>query len=456
MKPATAMSFVSGNSRKSILRAALILRRESSFWERLDRVRSLQGASEADLLALQNDAAVRLLRDVLVDVPYYSGHRRDLCTVQASEVRQALRNLPVIHKHVLQSDGDQLRKSGFSGPAMAKTTGGSTGRPVTVVKNSEAVAQEMAASWMAYDWFGLRPADPCVRFWGMPVRNVRRRLRYIAADVATNRTTLSAFGYTERDLARYLNVLRRKDPIYLYGYVSSLEELARFASTRLNWTPPNRLKAIVSTAEVLSDPQRHIIESAFGVPVQNEYGCGEVGPIAYQCPSGSLHLLPMNHLVEILDDDGNPVAHGSPGNIVVTDLTNIAMPLVRYSVGDIGALGEPCSCGRGFPVLKYVLGRAYDYIETPSGRRFHGEYFMYLFEDLRKRLPGIGQFQVSQTSPTDLVLRVVLNSPGEVSALETLLHLFRQRMPEMNARVERVETISRRPSGKMLVVERAF
>ena len=253
-------------------------------------------------------------------------------------------------------------------------------------------------------------------------------------------------------MREYVDRIHRARPAYLYGYVSVLEDLARYVIHRAGGLRDDFLRLVVTTSEVLSAPQRQIIREAFGVPVQNEYGCGEMGPIAYECPEGSLHLFPTNQYVEILDNEDRPVAHGQPGHLVITDLTNQVMPLLRYRVGDLGRLGDPCPCGRPFPVLQEVYGREYDFVEAPDGRRFHGEFFMYAFEDLRKTHPEIGQFQVVQTGEARLSVRVVALGAA-VDTLSAVRNELAKRLAGFEVSVEPVERLERQPSGIMRVVE---
>ena len=91
-----------------------------------------------------------------------------------------------------------------------------------------------------------------------------------------------------------------------------------------------------------------------------------------------------NLFVEVVDSNGDLVDEGEVGDLVITDLNNRAMPLIRYQVKDRARLGSGCACGRGFPVLREVLGRSYDFLSAPSGRRYHGEYLMYYFEGLER------------------------------------------------------------------------
>lgn len=433
-------------------RLAVQTRGEQSVFRRLKDLRRLEREPVDSVLKHQRQRLAGMLNYALTRVPYYrdSAGRHPLEPQNAAEY---LRRLPILEKEVIQEQPERLLADGWVGRFTTKTTGGSTGRPVTVRKNSEAIAQEMAATWLGYGWYGVRVGDPCVRFWGQPPRNLKRRLRYMAADLATHRKTLSAFGYTRGDLGEYVATIDRFRPAYLYGYVSVLEDLARYLLEKDRRLSGEYLKSVVTTSEVLSSPQRAVIAEAFGVPVQNEYGCGELGPIAYECKEGSLHLLPTNQYLEIVDDEGRAVPAGEPGHIVLTDLTNRVMPLIRYRIGDMGRSAGPCSCGRPFPVLGEVFGREYDFVEAPDGRRFHGEFFMYAFEDLRQKHPEIGQFQVVQTTKTELVVRVVRSGSSGTDTLDGIRIELERRLPGFRLSIDWVPRLERRPSGKMRVVE---
>src|SRR5258708_28519072 len=106
-----------------------------------------------------------------------------------------------------------------------------------------------------------------------------------------------------------------------------------------------------------------------------------------------LHLPTEHLLVEVLADDGRPTHDGEEGNVVVTDLYNYGMPFVRYANGDRAIAGwGACSCGRGLPLLKRVVGRRLDILTTPDGRMIPGELFLHVLRDF----PSVQRFQVVQ------------------------------------------------------------
>jgi phenylacetate-CoA ligase len=430
------------------------MRGEHSVFSALQEMEAVQWMSASQVHERQRLRLTAILEYAARNCPWY----REAIPIGTGgaphqNVEDLLARCPVLTKDDLQTSLALLRSRSFRGRATAKTTGGSTGQPVILHKDRAATGREMAATWLSYGWFGVRIGDRSARFWGSP-HTWRRRLRYFGADFAMNRVRFSAFSFNETDLSRYWHRMLRFQPQYLHGYVSMLEAVARFVQKE-GWDGRRlaKLKVVVATAEVLSEPQRALLSETFGVPVLNEYGCGEVGPIAYGCPAGSLHIMTENLFVEILDDQGNPSAPGDAGHIVITDLNNRAMPLIRYQVGDFGVMGGPCPCGRGFPVLGSVWGRAYDFVEGPNGERFHGEFFMYAFEDLRSSGVPVQQFKVVQESQRRLRVLVRCGESQNHEVVPRIRKALVERLPGMEFVIETVSEIARAPSGKMRVIE---
>jgi phenylacetate-CoA ligase len=410
----------------------------------------LQWAGLDLLQSRQRDRLASILRYASNHSAFYRARIADRLALDASTALEDIKKLPLLTKHDLQQNSEVVRAYPSPKRIARKTTGGSTGQPVVIYKDASAIASERAFSALAYGWFGVKAGDRGARFWGTPT-TFRRTLMSSASNFAMNRLSFSAFSFTDQDLQRYWDRCSRFKPAYFYGYVSMLEALARFVLSRKmhpNW----RLKLVITTSEVLTPPQRELLTKAFKVPVQNEYGCGEVGPIAYECSSGSLHLITENHFVEVLKDDGTDASPGETGTIVLTDLRNRAMPLIRYRVGDYAEVGEACACGRSFPTLRKVWGREYDVVVAPDGRRYHGEFFMYLFEDLKTRGAGIEKFQVIQLDAHRLEVRIIAHDQDQ-GIEATIERELATRLPDMRAVVIRVENIPPQLSGKSLVVE---
>src|SRR6202012_3802852 len=75
-------------------------------------------------------------------------------------------------------------------------------------------------------------------------------------------------------------------------------------------------------------------------------------------------------IAEVLRDDGTPCAPGEIGRLVLTDLCNFGMPMIRYEINDYAEVGALCDCGRGLPVLTRIMGRRRNMALDPDGRMF--------------------------------------------------------------------------------------
>lgn len=434
----------------AVYRAAVYAVGEGDLFTRLRQLDRMQWDSEDRLRTYQDSMLGEILTHARLTSIFYEDRIPKI--VPSHSASTTLLEVPLLEKRDIQQHADEMRSRGLSGRVSRKTTGGSTGEPVTILKDRRATAYERAAMWLAYGWFDVQMGDRAARFWGTPY-TWKRRIASRVGDLCMNRIRFSAFEFDDRKLGEYWEQLGHFDPDYVHGYVSMLEQMARWA-LREGIPCELQLKSVIATSEVLTGPQRTAIKDAFGAPVQVEYGCGEVGPIAHQCPEGSLHIMAPNLRVEVLRPDGTHASPGESGEIVLTDLHNRAMPLIRYRVGDSGIVGGTCSCGRGLPILEKVWGRAYDFVELPDGRRYHGEFFMYVFEDLRSSGTPIGQFQVIQTQ--DDRLQVLLTSGEKITAStrSAIVGTLGRRLPGVQVSVEQVPEIPRTHSGKMQVIKR--
>jgi len=210
-----------------------------------------------------------------------------------------------------------------------------------------------------------------------------------------------------------------------------------------------RMAVAITNAEPLDPIARETIAAAFGCPVRETYGMSELVAAAGECDAGRLHLWPEVGVVEVLDDDGQPAPLGTPGELVCTGLFNADMPLVRYRVGDRGALDDdpaPCPCGRTLPRLKFIEGRMDDVLYTADGRRIGR-----LDPVFKSRLP-IREAQIVQEDLDRVVVRFV-PAPGYTSAAgESIVDRLRDRLGNIDIRLESVESIERTANGKLRAV----
>jgi phenylacetate-CoA ligase len=383
-------------------------------------------------------------------IPYYQESLRDVA-VQSRFSLEQLPMLPFVKKADLQRYQKRFVRADGAARLTPKTTGGSTGQAVTIWKTTDAIAQENAANWRGFRWAGIHIGDRQARFWGMPFHK-GNRLRARIADFVSNRKRCSAFSFDEQQMRNFTRRLNVFKPRYFYGYVSMLTAYAdylRSSGDQLSFD----VQAVIPTSEVLTSYHRKLLQETFGARVFNEYGCGELGTIAHECEKGSMHVNAENVIVEVLQGD-QPCDPHEIGEIVVTELNNMGMPLVRYRLGDFGSFSNvPCSCGRTLPVMENIVGRAYDLVYNRERRLFHGEFFMYIFEEVKRQNLGIASFQVVQKDLEHFIVKVV-TAEGYGAETERLI---RDRIHHGYGSYAEVSFVSvaeipREPSGKMRLI----
>lgn len=410
----------------------------------------VQTASPEEVIQRQLSSLAGILRYAATEVPHYAGNSTPApgSTHLSLDV---LQEWPRLEKQVIQRQPETLRSRRLFRTSI-KSTGGSTGAPVRIVKDADGLARERAATWMALSWNGVQFGDRVVRFWGTPLTG-RRRLSYLASDLAMNRRRLSAFAVDDKAIAGHWDALHRIQPRWIYGYSTVIHRVAEWALQHGRTYMAAPPAVIVPTAEPVSAEMEAAMVAAFGAPVQNEYGCGEVGAIAYACAQGNLHVLTENVVVELLHEDGTAAAEGEVGEVVVTDLTNRAMPLIRYRMGDRARVTGPCTCGLPFPTMGRVEGRARDMISTPRGRKMYGGEIHYHVSAMSELGQCFEQYQFTQVSAEEVVVMLVLTGEVTDEVRERFAKFGREKLDGMSVRVEKVDEIPRAPSGKYFVVQ---
>ena len=438
-------------ARNLVYRPATWARGEPVF-SLLDRYQKSQWWSAEQHQEAQRKNLGKILRHAARTTTYYQSIAEEL-GLSASHLNAShLSDFPYLQKQHLVENNAALQARRLPGTTSWKTTGGSTGVAVRLRKNRWATAAEQAASWRSYGWYGIQPGDRQARFWGTPIR-ARGRARYRAIDWVLNRSRFSAFAFGPEDLSRYYAQLKSQSPHWAYGYVSMLTEFARHCQVERLPLQDLGLRAVVTTSEMLTDGDRALIQETFQAPVYNEYGCGEVGAVLYECDQGTLHAMAENLFFELKPDptEQEPDAH----SLIVTDLHNLATPLIRYEIGDrVVPIQDDCACGRGLAGFRKVFGRAYDFIETADGTRYHGEFFLYMIEEARESGVPILQAQFVQKTAKDLEIRLVTRPGYEEKHGSALIH----RVEEMSAHrlkceVTVVPQLERERSGKLRLIQ---
>lgn len=429
---------------------ATLLKGERIF-KYLNDYRKFQNFSRETIDDYQFNHLKNLIKHAAKNSPYYKEVFKGASVIPEDITSlEQIKHLPALTKELLVTHRHEIETVGINPFITKKTTGGSTGQAVTLLKNPNALARERAATARSYEWAGVGIGDAQARFWGIPLhQNVRLKSKLV--DFIANRRRYSAFAVDPAMLQIYFDDIVKFKPKYIYGYASSIRDFALFLND-IGKKLPASVKTVITTSEVLTPEMREVIESSLSVRVYNEYGCGEVGSIAHECEAGSLHIMEDNLYVEI---DANGSDDADVGEIIVTDLFNYATPLIRYRVGDYASIKkDKCSCGRSLISFDNVHGRAYDCIISPDGKVFHPEFIMYIFEDVKDKFGGIKQFQVIQKQPDQLLIKLVLSKTFTDETKDLITTQVLEKLHHsMKLTYEFVDHISRESSGKMRLVK---
>lgn len=415
---------------------------EQSQWWTLERIEQLQ-----------SQRLKRLIHYAYEQVPYYR-RLMDTRGIHPGDIGTAadLPRLPALTKTIVREQGESLLARGFPRRRLREGhTGGSTGTPLVFLSSVDGrLSHGMARSLRAHEWAGLHLGDPFVRVVkrrlpgpaeGAPLESLSRRV--------ARESFVDCGAFSESTLPEVVERMTRERPRVLRGYASAICIIAEYIRDAGLNAP--KVGAIVTGGEQLFDEQRTLLRQVFGVEPFSKYSSFENFDIAMECDAHQgLHVAAEDLVVEIAGDDGLPVPTGQDGRILVTNLHEYGMPLIRYDTDDSGSLLEgKCPCGRSLPRLSAVTGKTGNTIYTPSGKRLSP---LTLGSSGLAPL-GIRQFQFIQESLDRVTVKVVpgtaLNN-AEEQALSARLktHYAKTLGDEMRVEVVFVDRIELTPAGK--------
>jgi phenylacetate-CoA ligase len=385
--------------------------RELERWQRrsTDEIRGLQLTKLRSLIAYCGER-----------IPYYRNLFREYGLTAASfETPDDLARLPILTKTVLRERMNEISARSDFRRVYYHQSSGSTGEPKILYADTEAESYRMAALFRSRRWWGWGIGAPVLEIWGtyrlQPSLKRNLRMRWIE-----NRVRMSVMHLTDASVAEAWKGFQKHRGAYLRGYVSSIYGIAKRFEEEGRTTSELGIRAVCTTSERLYDHQRRFLESAFQCPVIDEYGASEVGIIAFQCPSGGMHLMEENFIAEY-EDPVNPGPDDAK-RLILTELNNRATPLLRYEIGDfVRPDPSPCACGSGLSKIQIDIGRDSEIIRLPDGSRMSPILFchmgQYSFYEIGKK---IRQFRVVQKTLDGFEVDVVCR-PEDRDEVESYL-----------------------------------
>ena len=392
---------------------------------------------------LQGKKLKNLCREAVSGSPFYKRVFSNAGINPETISFEQFSKLSILDKTKIRDNFDNIINQNYPKDQINQNaTGGSSGEPLVFCQSRHSNIFSAALYLRGLKWCGMKQGYPHVKLWGAhtDVQKTTTALKSRMWNYLYNMRTIDAFnaGYTLFE-KEYYNLLN-KPPFMLESYSNILYEFARYLKE--NGKERLLIPAVISSAGVLYDFQREVIQETISKNVFNRYGSREFGNIAQECDHHTgMHINMERFVVEIDTPDNN-----GTGDILVTDLENIAFPFIRYRIGDTGRISKNlCTCGRKSLLFENVIGRSLDIIKTPSGRMISGEMFPHFFKDFPQIILG----QVVQDKKDHLEIRLKLKRGSSVFDIEPLIKKIKDTIGnEMKVSVNTGKDFVSNPTGK--------
>jgi len=289
---------------------------------------------------------------------------------KAVGISELLSYFPILTRTEVQQAGNQMR---VFMPGVPETgyrvlnTSGSTGKPVNVYRHKKSHRiQHDAAELLDVIW---------------QERDLTKNMAFLKIDLDNDQqpTLNEPYTFLGKTGWGYRRSLMTHTVSELLDFLVD-KEIKNFLVNPMiikfliqeqirNPRPGANFEQILSWADRVDPDLRVRTREVFGAKICDRYSSTEFGFLAIQCPkSEHLHALSFNNYIEILNQSGEPCQIGEAGRVVVTSLQNLAMPLIRYELGDVAAFGEECEHGIRLPVFEPRIVRTREAILLEDGR----------------------------------------------------------------------------------------
>jgi phenylacetate-CoA ligase len=404
-----------------------------------------------------------LLEIAYREVPYY----RDLfqysgLTPEKICARNELARLPVTTKAALRAGSPaRVVRQGVARRAIPRCTSGSTGEPFAFSADRAGRDAWLGSYLLLRGWAGAPLGTSKLVITSEPhaiasVASSSRVTRLLRQAMFGERAIQrSGVMFSADELDDLVAQMLSRTPYMIWSFPSYLNRLADglLKSGRALAQYP---RVVVSYGETLTDAVRERISVAFRCRVVNHFSSWEVLHLAQTCPDNDsvMHVVGDRTITRVVDANGEDVLPGEVGRLVVTDLTNLVMPLINYDHGDRAVQGEPCRCGRGFATLASIDGRQSEVIKTADGRMVSPVTLGRHITFVCGALPYLTEYQAIQRALGQVTLRVVPTDRFDPPFRERLERGLEELLgPTVAVAIECVPRIEFEASGKRLIIK---
>ena len=363
----------------------------------------------------------------------------------ANYVDYEFSQFPIISKQDIRSSQDDYISSEFEKEKLVQmSTSGSTGTPFVCYQNSGKKRKVNAEIIYYTEKVGYKLGENLSYIRTIVKQNKKSKLKQFVQ----NQTLIHCSYLNDSGIEEIIDQLRKHSQngaVTLLAYGSTYTALKDyFIKNKITGLENCHISGAVSGSDMLFDETREVVSQVFGkVPVISRYSNEENGVLGQDEGMNNVFCInEANYIIEIVDDNDKPVDDGTVGRIVVTDLYNYAMPMIRYDTGDMGAIRTFDINGRKKRCIYNFSGRKVDVIYDSEGNALSPHTitnYMWEFTEIR-------QFQLIQKNQNQYLLK--LNVDASFQREEALSQTLKNILGGMQLEIEYVDEIPVLSSGK--------
>lgn len=421
------------------------IRYSKFFRKNLVSLKKSEWWNEDRIKAFQDENVKKIVRHAYETVPFYrrwyDEHGIDVKGINTTD---DIQKLPILTKEIVRANQHDMISQAFPKKSFVKElTSGTTGTPLRIFKTLQGIGLQWAIWWRHKARFGINVTDRYLTLGArVPVSQEQKTPPYWRNDYFNNRIYLSSYHISARNVRDIVQFLNTNHFDFYTGYPSAIYTLARLideSHLKLFETP----KHIVTGADALLPAYEATIRRVFRAPVTEQYGMCEFAGNISKCEHGVFHLD-----FECCHVETQPIEGNEYSRLIFTGWGNLAMPFIRYDVGDYGKQSSTyCACGRRSQCFETINGRMEDFIVTPDGRHLIG------MNQVLEYAPNAKEIQIYQKT-TDLIeFRVVATDQfGERDKKALIREFARRGGTGMSVSFKIVDTLEKSRSGKLKAV----
>ncbi len=327
------------------------------------RYKTLEYKSRDEIEATQNQLFKDHVAYAVEHSPYYRSlfehHKIDPADIEGID---DLARIPCTDKSTLENhNNDFLAVPREKIVDVCLTSATTRTVPTMLLQTSDDLARLSYNEYMAFRMVGITPADTMLICAALD-RCYMAGLAYFLGGARLG-TCMVRGGSGSAAFDWYL--LNATNVTAIMGVPSTMMKIAEYAIENGDDPARSSVKYLIGIGEPTRNPGLELLPAAqrleqlWDASIFGTYASTELATTFCECPKRKGgHLRPELVVLEILDDNGEPVEPGTPGEVVVTPLGVKGMPLIRFKTGDISfVITKPCDCRRNTPRLAPIIGR---------------------------------------------------------------------------------------------------